>query len=195
VSFPMIKASLAAGFVVALGVATAVAADNWTASGPAAPAPAAPAQPAQAAPAPAAPPANAAALGYAATILNDIGLKPSLDRVVPGMFGLLQQDVLATHPELKEPLAQAVQTVAPEFLKTEQIILDDLAKFLAAQMTEQELKDTAAFFESSSGKKFATAQGALSIYGPKLASGWREELSTDILARVHAELKKTGHDF
>jgi len=200
VSFPMIKASLAAGFFVALGVATTVAADNWTPSGPAAPA--APAQAAQAAPAPAASapaatpaPPSAAALGYAATILNDIGLKPSLDRLVPGMFAQLQQEVLATHPELKEPLAQAVQIVSPDFLKSEQVVLDDLAKFLAAQMTEPELKDAAAFFESASGKKFASAQGALSIYVPKLAGGWRDELSTDILARVHAELKKTGHDF
>ena len=111
------------------------------------------------------------------------------------MFAQLQHEVLATHPELKDPLAQAVQTVSPDFVKSEQIVLDDLAKFLAAQMTEQELKDTAAFFESSSGKKFANAQGALSVYVPKLAGGWRDELSTDILARVHAELKKTGHDF
>jgi len=185
VSFPMIKASLAACFVLALGASTAAAAEST------------PAAPSPAAPAPAATPAppSAAALGYAATILNDIGLKPSLDRVVPAMFAQLQQDVLATRPELKEPLAQAVQTVSPDFFKSEQIILDDLAKFLAAQLTEQELKDTAAFFESSSGKRFANAQGALSVYGPKLAAGWRDELSTDILDRVHAELKKTGHDF
>jgi hypothetical protein len=180
------KASLAACLALALGAATATAAEST----PAAPTPAATTP---AAATPAAP--SAAALGFAATIINDIGLKPSLDRVVPGLFAQLRNEVLATRPELKDPLTQAVQTVSPDFIKSEQLILDDLAKFVATHMTEQELKDTAAFYESPTGKKFADTQGALSVYAGRLAGGWRDELSTDILARVHAELKKTGHDF
>ena len=190
-SFPLMKASLAACLALALGAATAAAAESTpAASSPAAPTPAA-STPAAATPA--AP--TAAALGYAATILNDIGLKPSLDRVVPGLFAQLQNEVLATRPELKDPLTQAVQTVSPDFVKSEQLILDDLAKFVATHMTEQELKDTAAFYESPTGKKFANTQGVLSVYAGRLASGWRDQMSTDILDRVHAELKKTGHDF
>jgi uncharacterized protein len=201
VSFSMIKVSLAACFVLTLGAAIAPAAESTSAtptpaaSTPAAAAPSA-ATPPAAAPSAAAPaPASAAALGYAATILNDIGLKPSLDRVVPAMFGQLQQEVLATRPELKDPLAQAMQIVGPDFVKSEQVVLDDLAKFLAAQMTEQELKDTAAFYESPTGKKYASTQGVLTVYLSKLAGAWRDEMSTDVLARIHAELKKTGHDF
>jgi hypothetical protein len=185
------KTSLAAALALALGAGAAAAAEAT----PAAPSPAA-STPAAATPAAATPaPPTAAALGAAATILNDIGVKPSLDRVVPGMFAELQRQVLATRPELKDSLTQAVQTVSPDFVKTEQIILDDLAKFMAVQMTEQELKDTAAFYESPTGKKFAGAQGLLSVYASKLAGGWRDELSTDILARVHEEMKKSGNDF
>ncbi len=83
-SFPLLKASLAGCFVLALGAAAAVAA------GPT-PAPSTPAAPAAAAPA--TPPApSAAALAYGATILNDIGMKPSLDRIVPGMFAELERE-------------------------------------------------------------------------------------------------------
>ena len=188
-SFPLMKASLAACLALALGAATAAAAESTPAAAtPAAATPAAPSAAAPAAP-------SAAALGFAATIINDIGLKPSLDRIVPALFAQLQNEVLATRPELKEPLAQAVQTVSPDFVKSEQLILDDLVKFFATRMSEQELKDAAAFYESPTGKKFANAQAALSLYAAQLATGWRDELSTDVLARVHAELRKTGHDF
>ena len=185
-SFPMIKASLAACFVVALGAATAVAGN----SAPAAPAPAPAATPAATPPAP-----SPAALGYAATILNDIGMKPSLDRIVPGMLAEMQREVLATRPELKDPLAEAVQTVTPEFLKSEQQVLDAVTNALASLMTEQELKDTAAFYESPTGKKFLLAQIALANRVAAVAADWRQQLAVAMEARVHEEMKKKGKDF
>ena len=183
-SFPMIKASLAACFALALGAVTAAAADN---SAPAAPAPAAPA---------ATPPAaSPAALAYAATILNDIGLKPSLDRLAPSMLAEMQREILATRPELKDPVAEAAQIIAPEFLKTEQEILDAVAKDLAFQLTEQELKDVAAFYESPTGKKFQNAQVLIGNRVAAIADAWRRQMSTGMLTRMHEELKKKGKDF
>ena len=185
--FPLLKASLAGCFVLALGAATAAAA------GPT-PAPSTPAAPAAAAPA--APPApSAAALAYGATILNDVGMKPSLDRIVPGMLGEMQREILATRPELKEPLAAAVEIITPEFLKQEQQFLDSAAKFLGETMTEDELKQVAAFYESPIGKKFQGVQTALAGRIATVAAQWRQQLATDMLARVHEEMKKSGHDF
>ncbi len=168
-SYPLMKASLAAALALALSVGSDAAADP-----------------------------TPAALGYAATILNDIGLKPALDRIVPAMLAELQREVLATRPELKDPLAEAVQIVTPEFVKSEQVVLDDAARFLATEMTEQELKDTAAFCESPTGKKFQGVQGALGARigsANGVAGAWRQQLSTGILARVHEEMKKKGDDF
>ena len=182
--FPLLKASLAVCFLLGLGAATAAAAEATPAATPAAPA------------APASPPApSAAALAYGATILNDIGMKPSLDRIVPGMLGELQREVLATRPELKEPLAAAIQTVAPEFLKSEQELLDSSAKFLGETMTEDELKQTAAFYESPTGKKFVNVQIELANRIAAVAAKWRQQLSVDMPERVHQEMKKSGHDF
>jgi hypothetical protein len=165
-SFPLMKTSLAAALALALSVGSAAAADP-----------------------------TPAALGYAATIVNDIGVKPMLDRIVPAMLAELQRQVLATRPELKDPLGEAVQTVTPEFVKSEQAVLDDVAKSLASQMTEQELKDTAAFYESPTGKKFMAAQGQVAGEVARAAPAWRQQLSTDILTRVHEEMKKKGNDF
>jgi hypothetical protein len=184
----MMKAALAACFVLALGAVAAAAADSTPAPAASAPAASTPAASAPAAPTP-------AALGYAATIIDEIGLKSSLDRLVPAMTTELQREVLATRPELRDAVNDALKVITPEFNQGEKLVLDDLAKFLATQMTEQELKDAAAFYGSLVGKKFANAQGLLSTYGSKLVGGWRDQMSTDLPDRLHAELKKTNHDF
>ena len=62
-------------------------------------------------------------------------------------------------------------------------------------MTEQELKDTAAFYESPTGKKFQSAQVALANRVAAVAGAGAEQMSTAMLARVHEELKKKGKDF
>jgi hypothetical protein len=160
------KTSLAAALALALGVASAAAADP-----------------------------TPAAIGYALTILTDIGMKPSLDHIVPAMFAELQRETLATHPELKDQLQAAVTAVTPEFLASEQNVLNESAKFLAGQMTEDELKQTAAFYESPVGKKFILAQGATAAQVATLAGAWRQTLSSDMVTRVRDELKKRGVTF
>ncbi len=62
-------------------------------------------------------------------------------------------------------------------------------------MTEQELKDTVTFFDTPSGKKYLATQPVLVQQVGQLARAWREQLSTDILARAHEEMKKKGTDF
>jgi hypothetical protein len=85
--------------------------------------------------------------------------------------------------------------VIPEFVKSEDGVIGDAAKFLAGQMAEAELKDVAAFYEGPTGKKFMTAQGQVAGEVAKLGAAWRDTLSTDMLARVREEMKKRGHDF
>jgi hypothetical protein len=62
-------------------------------------------------------------------------------------------------------------------------------------MNEQELKDTAAFFASASGKKYVEAQPIAFNEIIVLMQAWRQKLSTDILTRAREEMKKKGVDF
>ncbi len=63
-------------------------------------------------------------------------------------------------------------------------------------MTEQELKDTVAFFESPAGKKYPRRRNLRwRKKSPVSARVWRDKLSTDILARAREEMKKKGLDF
>jgi len=136
-----------------------------------------------------------AAIGYANQILVDIGMKPALDQVVPAMLAQLERSVTTTRPELKEPLHAVVVALEPEFAKTEQPVFDEAAKYLAGQLSEQELKDVAAFYESTTGKKFIVTQPPLMAEVGNLVGVWRNKLSTDILARAREEMAKKGYSF
>ena len=62
-------------------------------------------------------------------------------------------------------------------------------------MNEQELKDTAAFFASPSGKKYVEAQPLAFSEIMGAVQDWRQRLSIDILTRAREEMKKKGIDF
>ena len=136
-----------------------------------------------------------AALNYANQIFVDIGMKASIDQVVPGMLAQLERNVTSTRPELKDSLHETVLAIEPEFIKTEQGVMADSVKFLASKMTEQELKETLAFYESPAGKKYVALEPSVVQEVGNLARAWRQQLSTDILTRAREEMKKKGFDF
>jgi uncharacterized protein len=176
---------LAAFMFAALSV-SAHAAD---ATPPAAPAPAPAATPA----APAGP--SPAALTAADTILGAIGLKQSIAIVVPGMMAELETNVTRTRPEIKDSLRATLKTIQPEFDQTAKQTYAQAESMLASQMSEQEIIQVAAFFDSPAGKKYIAVTPVFVRNLSDLTGAWREKLSTDILERARAEMKKKGVDF
>jgi len=136
-----------------------------------------------------------AALDAARAVVGASGVTRSFDVVVPQMLGELEHNVTATRPELQKSLHETLIALQPEFNKTEQDVIDGAARALAKQMNEQELKDTAAFFASASGKKYVEAQPIAFNEIIVLMQAWRQKLSTDILTRAREEMKKKGVDF
>jgi hypothetical protein len=136
-----------------------------------------------------------AQVSEAMTILSSIGMKKSFDEIVPGMMVEFENQVASTRPELKDSLHAVIVAILPEFAKTEQDVLTQGAKILASQMTEQELKDTATFFDSPTGKKYFAVMPKFSEQFIPVAQQWRQKLSTDILTRAREEMKKKGVDF
>lgn len=136
-----------------------------------------------------------AALDAARIIIVASGLSRSFDIVVPQAFGELERSVVTTRPELKDSLHATLLAIEPEFIKGEQDLLDNAAVVLTRRMTEQELKDTAAFFQSASGKKYVDSQAQAFGEIMGLARAWSGKLSTEVLARAREEMKKKGQDF
>jgi uncharacterized protein len=172
--------------------ALTVAADAQETNPPAAsPAPAAPA----AAPAAAPGVPSQAAVSAADKILGDIGVKQSIAAVVPGMMAELEANVTRTRPEIRDSLRATLRAIQPEFDQTAREAYDQSATLLASQMSEKELTDVAAFFESPSGKKYVAVTPVFLQKLADVTTPWRDKLSTDIVTRARQEMKKKGVDF
>ena len=146
------------------------------------------------APAPAAPP-SPAAIAAADKILNTIGLKQSIAIVVPGMMAELETNVTRTRPEIRDSLRATLKAIQPEFDQTAKQTYAQAESLLASQMSEQDITEVAAFFDSPAGKKYVEVTPVFLQKLPDVTGAWREKLSTDILERARAEMKKKGVDF
>jgi uncharacterized protein len=136
-----------------------------------------------------------AALEAARTVISASGMTRSFDIIVPQMLGQLEHNVLATRPELKDALHATLLSLVPEFTKTEIDVINSSAQALARHMSEQELKDTAAFFLSASGKKYVESEPVAFNEISAIVQAWNQRLSVDVLTRAHEEMKKKGTDF
>jgi hypothetical protein len=88
-----------------------------------------------------------------------------------------------------------LKTIQPEFDQTAKQTYIQAEGLLAAQMSEQDITQVAAFFESPAGKKYIQATPVFLQNLGDVTGAWREKLSTDILERARAEMKKKGVDF
>jgi uncharacterized protein len=177
------------GLALFMFAALSVSARAADATPPATAAP--PAAPAAAAPAAGAP----ASIVAADTILNAIGLKQSISLVVPGMLAELETNVTRTRPEIKDSLRATLKTIQPEFDQTARETYVQAESMLASQMSEQEITQVAAFFDSPAGKKYVQITPAFLQNLTDVTGNWREKLSTEILERARAAMKKKGIDF
>ena len=176
------QGGLALFMFAALNV-SARAADTTPPATPAAPAATAPAAP------------SPAAIAAADKILEAIGLKQSIAIVVPGMMQELETNVTRTRPEIKDLLRATLKAIQPEFDQTAKQTYAQAESLLASQMSEQEITQVAAFFDSPAGKKYIQVTPVFIRNLSDLTGAWREKLSTDILERARAEMKKKGVDF
>lgn len=180
---PVRAKGLLALFVFGALNVSARAADTTPPAAPAAPAATAPAAP------------SVASIAAADTILGTIGLKQSIAIVVPGMMQELETNVTRTRPEIRDSLRATLKTIQPEFDQTARETYVQAESILASQMSEQEITQVAAFFDSPAGKKYIAVTPVFVQNLSDVTGAWREKLSTDILERARAEMKKKGVDF
>ena len=153
-------------------------------------APAAPAATTDAAPTP-----SPAAIAAADTILNTIGLKQQIAIVVPGMMQELETNVTRTRPEIRDSLRVTLKAIQPEFDETAKQTYIQAEGLLASEMSDQDIIAVAAFFNSPAGKKYVQVTPVFIRNLGDLTGAWRDRISTDILERARAEMKKKGIDF
>ena len=62
-------------------------------------------------------------------------------------------------------------------------------------MSEKEIVDAAAFFDSPTGKKYLAIEPVFRQKFSSVAVPWQDKLSTDILVRAREEMRKKGVEF
>jgi hypothetical protein len=122
------------------------------------------------------------------------GIARSFDVVVPQYLDQIGTNLTQTRPDLIRDLNTVREQIKPEFDRRVDEMVDSAARLYAARLTEQQLKDTAAFFKSAAGIAYVQAQPALMSDLLPAMQSWSRQIASDMMTRVRAEMKKKGHE-
>lgn len=136
---------------------------------------------------------SAAQIDLGRQVVQASGMSKTFNVMVPQMMVRLEQTLTQTRPEIAKDLGTVLEQLEEEFNKSQTEILDTAARIAARKLSEQELKDTLAFFNSSSGKKYVESQPAMLDELVVAIQGWTDKLSQTMIRRVREEMAKKGH--
>ena len=156
---------------------------------PAAPAPAAPAPAAQ--PSPSQP--GPSHLAVAREVMLSSGIARSFDSMLP-VFAEQIKQAAVTRPELSKDLDAVLEGLQPEMEMQKQEMINVAARIYATRLSEAELKDIAAFFRTSSGRRYVETQPQVLDDMVQQMQAWTQQVSQYVMVRVRAEMGKRGHN-
>ncbi|MGB8277381.1 MAG: DUF2059 domain-containing protein [Methylovirgula sp.] len=121
------------------------------------------------------------------------GMSRSFNAAIPQMLSQFSTTFTQTRPELAPDLAAVLKQIEPEFAKDVDDMVDKAAHIYARLLTEQEIKTAVAFFTSPGGKKYVETQPYFFNDVVNAMQDWHQKISSEMVTRVRAELKKKGH--
>ncbi|RKE72755.1 DUF2059 domain-containing protein [Pseudorhodoplanes sinuspersici] len=135
-----------------------------------------------------------AAITTAGEILDIKNSMAMFDPLVPGVIEQSKTTLLQMNPNLFKDLNEVAGNLRKEYAPRLASLKSDIVKLYAERFTEQELKDTLAFYKSPLGKKILTEEVGFVDRTMSTAQDWAVKLNEEILARFRAEMKKKGHN-
>ncbi len=119
----------------------------------------------------------------------------SFDAAITELKTQLVATVTRTRPDLTNDLNAVMQELSSEFAKQSDTMINNAARIYASAMTEQDLKTSAAFFDSPVGKRYVDFEPVILVNVEDALKQWTQGVSVGMMDRVHQEMKKRGHDF
>ncbi len=147
--------------------------------------PAAPAQPA----APAFAPSH---LQAARDFLTVSGVNGNFDGILPEFYTRMQQQFGTTRPELNKPLDEVIVGLKPEADQLIKAMTDRAAEFTAARLSEADLKEVVAFFNSPVGKRYQEGRPLAMNDIFNALQPWSIATSDFLFKRTTEEMAKRG---
>lgn len=133
---------------------------------------------------------TAAQLAAARDVVLTTGVTRSFDGIIPNYMVQVTRTLTQTRPELTKQVEDTLKALRPEFEAKKADLINTAAKIYASDMSEAELKEIAAFFNSAAGKKYVNSQPDMLNKLVAVVQAWTRVLSTDMVERVRQELKK-----
>lgn len=131
-------------------------------------------------------------LEAAREVLAASGVARNFDAVVPGITEAMRRQ-LVTQPALSEDIAEVLEELKPELELQRRSMVTRAATALARQLTEEELTEIAAFFNSPAGKRYVETQPIVLEDTLRAMDEWTDEVAEYMQIRVRAEMQKRGH--
>jgi hypothetical protein len=147
-------------------------------------------QPAQAQAAPKTP----AHLEAARAVVLASGIARSFDNMIPGFVQQVRR-ITVTRPDLTKDLEEVIAKVTPEFDKTKLDLINAAAKTYANYLSEAELKEIGAFFNSPTGKRYVDTQPLVINEMYAEVESWSQKTSAALVERIRTEMRARGKQF
>ena len=96
------------------------------------------------------------------------------------------------HADVQQQIQAAVDSALQSYAGKESSLLDQLARVYATVFTLEELQQIVAFYDSPVGKKLAAAAPELSKTTDDVLKVYENNLSSEFVAKVRADLKAKG---
>ncbi len=132
-------------------------------------------------------------IALASEIIEIKGSTALFDPLIPGVVEQTKATLLQMNPMLFKDLTAVSEQLRKEYAPRLSELKTEIVKIYAERFTEQELKDTLAFYKSPLGKKLLSEEPAFVNKSMSTAQEWAIKLNEEVLQRFRAEMKKRGH--
>ena len=135
-----------------------------------------------------------AQIAAAKAVVIESGVSRSFDAVIPNVTNQMALSLVRTRPELAADIQASLQVLKPQFETYTADMVNNAANILATSMSEDDLKATAAFFNSPAGKNYVATQPAVLERLMGSMTLWTQQISEKMVEALRAEMKKRGKD-
>jgi uncharacterized protein len=134
------------------------------------------------------------AIATAKELITVKGATALWDPLVPGVIEQAKSVFIQANPTLIKELNEVAVKLRAEYAPRSAEVVNDVAKLYASRFTEQELKDTLAFYKSPLGRKLLVEEPSILDQSMRSAQGWADRLSQEVIGKIRAEMKRRGHE-
>jgi uncharacterized protein len=121
------------------------------------------------------------------------GLSQSFESIYAEFVAGVRQNIGSTRPELKKDMEEVLTALKAEADLRRDEIVDSSARIFASKMTEADLKEVAAFFNSPVGQRYNSYRPQVIDEIFALLQPWSTATSNRLYDLFNAEMRKRGH--